>query len=102
MFTCEGIDTNQYQVYVLGTKLFIYDSSIKIETYQNEWYYGIIFIIENEGDGLISKHARYDIVHHYHMGWERLIINNKEGWKDLPFHAGTFRFLPEQIKVLEL
>jgi hypothetical protein len=48
------------------------------------------------------KDARYDIVHHYHMDWERLIINNKEGWKDLPFHKGTYRFLPNTIEVIEL
>jgi len=86
----------------MGNKLFIYHPSLKVETYQNQWYYGIIFFIKNEGDGLISKDARYDVVHHYHMDWERLIINSKSGWMDLPFHAGTYRFLPDQVKVLEL
>lgn len=99
----EEATVKQYDVYVLDKHLFVFDSSIiKYETYQCKWYYGIIFYIENEGDGLISKHARYDVVHHYHMDWERLIINDKEGWKDLPFHCGTFRFLPDEIKVLEL
>ena len=92
-----------YQMYVLSKqKLFIFGPQIKYETYSNEWYYGIIFLIPNEGDGLICKEGRYDIVHHYHMDWERLIINNKEGWKDLPFHGGTYKFLPEGIQVLEL
>lgn len=93
---------SQYKMYVLGKKLFIFDNDLKYETYQNEWYYGIIFLIPNEGDGLISKDARYDIVHHYHMDWERLIINTKSGFLDLPFHAGTYRFLPEGVQVLEL
>lgn len=86
----------------LANKLFVFDSDIKYETYNNKWYYGIIFIFENEGNGYLWKDARYDIVHHYHMDWERLIINNKEGCKDLPFHQGTYRFLPDSIKVIEL
>lgn len=89
-------------MHVIGKNLFMFDSDIKFETYKNEWYYGIIFTIEGAGDGIYNKDARYDIVHHYHMDWERLIINDKQGWKDLPFHEGTFRFLPEQIKVLKL
>ncbi len=101
-FVKEEVSVRQYQMYVLGKHLFIFDSNMKYETYQNEWYYGIIFFIDGEGDGLIYKDARYDVVHHYHMDWERLIINTKEGWKDLPFHEGTFRFLPDQVKVLEL
>jgi hypothetical protein len=98
----EKAPVKRYEMYTLGNKLFIFDSSIRIETYQNKWYYGIIFFFPNEGDGLISKDGRYDVVHHYHMDWERLLINNKDGVKDLPFHSGTFRFLPDEIKVLEL
>lgn len=86
----------------LHNKLFVFDDSIKYETYENQWYYGIIFIVEDGGDGLCHKHSKYDIVHHYHMDWERLIINNKEGVRDLPFHGGTYRFLPDGIKVIEL
>jgi hypothetical protein len=98
----EKVTVSQHETYVLGHKLFLFDISIKFETYQNDWYYGIIFIIENEGDGLMSPHARYDVVHHYHMDWERLIINNKGGWKDVPFYHGTFDMLPEGVKVIEL
>ena len=98
----EEINVRLYNTYVIGNKLFIFNPEIRYETYQNEWYYGIIFFIEGEGDDLICKDGRYDVVHHYHMDWERLLINNKDGWKDLPFHNGTFRFLPDQIKVLEL
>jgi hypothetical protein len=101
-FVREEVSVSQYQMYVLDKHLFLFDSSIRYETYQNESYYGIIFFIDGEGDGLICKDARYDVVHHYHMDWERLIINTKEGWKDLPFHKGTYRFLPDQIKVLDL
>ena len=89
-------------MYVLGKHLFIFDSNIKHEKYQNEWYYGIIFYVENDGDGIFCNDARYDIIHHYHMDWERLIINNKTGWIDVPFCEGTFKFLPEQIQVLKL
>lgn len=102
MQSLEEIKVRHYQTYVLGKKLFVFSLDTKFELYQNKWYYGIIFFVENEGDGLLSKNAKYDVVHHYHMDWERLIINNKEGWKDLPFHQGTYRFLPDGIKVLEL
>lgn len=102
MQNSEETNVQHYQTYVLGNKLFVFDLDMKFELYQNEWYYGIIFLVENQGDGLCYKDARYDVVHHYHMDWERLIINNKEGWKDLPFHQGTYRFLPDSIKVLEL
>lgn len=99
----EKPSVKQYEIYTLGKNLFIFDSSIvKYELYKNEWYYGIIFILENQGNGIFGPHARYDVVHHYHMDWERLVINDKEGWKDLPFHEGTFRFLPEGVKVLRL
>lgn len=90
------------RTYRLGNKLFVFDLDQKIETYQNEWYYGIIFVVEDGGDGYLRTKSTYDVVHHYHMGWERLNIANKEGVKDLPFHQGTYRFLPDNIKVVEL
>jgi len=92
----------QYQTYTLGNKLVIFDTYIRYETYENQSYYGIIFFIDNEGNSLICKDAKYDIVHHYHMDWERLIINDKEGWKDLPFNEGTYRFLPNNVRILEI
>jgi hypothetical protein len=101
-FISEELSVRQYQMYVLGNKLFIFPNHVRYETYSNEWYYGIIFIFEGEGNPSFGKDARYDVVHHYHMDWERLIINDKEGWKDIPFHEGTFRFLPDEIKVLKL
>lgn len=93
-----------YNIYVMGNKLFLFDNSIKYETYKNEWYYGIIFILEGKGYhcGLNALDARYDVVHHYHMDWERLNISDEKGWKDIPFHSGTYSMLPEQVKVLEL
>ncbi len=91
-----------YQTYVMGNKLFVFELNQRFETYQNEWYYGITFFVEDGGNGILYKESRYDVVYHYHMDWERLNINNKEGWKDLPFHKGTYRFLPDSIKVLEL
>ena len=91
-----------YNTYVLGKKLFIFPVTMKFETYQNKWYYGITFIIEGDGDGVINKDGKYDVVHHYHMEWERMNISNRKGWIDMPFHAGTYRFLPDEVKVLEL
>jgi len=92
----------EYQIYALGKKLIMFESHVRYETYQNKWYYGIIFFTDNEGDGLLHKDGRYDIIHHHHMDWERLIINNKQGWKDLPFHPGTYRFLPDSIRILDI
>lgn len=88
--------------YALGNHIFIFDSNLKYETYECEFYHGIIFIIENEGDGVLSKDARYDVVYHPNINWERLIINNRSGVKDVPFHEGTFHLLPEGIKVIKL
>lgn len=98
----EKPSVKSYSIYTMANKLFLYDNHIKIETYSNEWYYGIIFMVEEEEDIFFKGPARYDVVHHYHMDWERLLINNKQGCKDLPFHQGTYRFLPEGIQVLEL
>lgn len=98
----ENLSVRQYQTYTMGSKLFVFDSNLKFETYQNEWYYGIRFIIEDDGNGLLNKDGFYDVVHHYHMDWERLNISNKRGWNDIPFHAGTFGLLPEGVKVIEL
>jgi len=92
----------EYQVTALGNKLFIFDMDIRYETYSNEWYYGIIFTLPDKGNRTFNKDGKYDVVHHYHMDWERLIINDEQGWKDIPFHRGTYHFLPEGIKVLEL
>ena len=66
---------------------------IEYETYKNDSYYGIIF---KNGD------AKYDLVHHY-FDWTRMIISDKENaCRDLPFHEGTFRFLPSCVKVERL
>lgn len=65
-------------------------NEIEHETYKNDSYYGIIFK---------DAKGKYDLVHHY-FDWTRMIVNYPDGsYKDLPFHEGTFRFLPESIKI---
>lgn len=65
-------------------------NEIEHETYKNDSYYGIIF---KDGE------AKYDLVHHY-FDWTRMIVNYHDGsYKDMPFHEGTFRFLPNCVKI---
>lgn len=65
-------------------------NDIEYETYDESSYHGIIFK---------DSEARYDLIHHK-FDWDRMIVNYKDGsYKDLPFHEGTFRFLPACIKI---
>lgn len=66
------------------------ETAIEHETYDEPSYYGIIFK---------DSEAKYDLIHH-RIDWTRMIVNYKdESYKDLPFHEGTFRFLPDCVKV---
>jgi hypothetical protein len=92
----------EYEIYILDKYIFLYDSSIKFETYKCESYYGIIFMIDGDGNSIVNPtHGRYDVVHNFVLG-DRLLICNQNGWKDIPFHSGTFGFLPKGIEVIEL
>jgi hypothetical protein len=75
----------------LGTFVVSFDeATIEHETYDDKCYYGIIFK---------DQEAKYDLIHH-RIDWTRMIVNYKDGsYKDLPFHEGTFRFLPDCVKV---
>lgn len=88
--------------YKIGNKLFIFKNNLQFEIYTNDWYNSIIFTIKDGINTVFNEDSKYTVVHHYHIGWERLIINNKDGHKDLPFHHGTYRFLPPEIKIIEL
>lgn len=60
------------------------------EIYDQEWVSGIIFFDDN---------GKYDC-NHNKVDWNRLIINYKDGsCIDLPFHEGTFNFLPKGIEI---
>lgn len=69
--------------------LLSFDKDMKHETYDEPWYYGIIFY-DSEG-------GKYDVIQNYLLG-SRLIINNKDGWKDIPFKEATFSFLPPGVE----
>lgn len=67
-----------------------FNSDIKYEKYSCEWYYGIIFWI-NE--------IKYDLIHNKLMG-NRLLINEPSGkWQDVPLKLETFWLLPSEIKI---
>ena len=86
-------DAKLYKLFVLDNFQLIFDASIKHETYDTPWYYGIIFYLGE---------AKWEVIHNYLMG-NRMYISEREYWmRDIPFHKGTAGILPEQIKVLEL
>lgn len=70
----------------------MFEPSLKYETYKCEWYHGIIFY---------NSEGSYDVIHNNHLG-NRLLINNSEGWKDIPFKKATFGFLPPGVEALEI
>ncbi len=74
-----------------GDFVVSFSPDIKHETYENFSYRGVIFYDEN---------GKYDVIYHHTINWNRMIVNYPAGsYKDLPFHEGTFRFLPECVKV---
>lgn len=82
-----------YNIFVLDKYLITYPIGLEVETYNEKWYYGIIF---NTSEG------RFDVMHNYALG-NRLIINRKDGsWSDIPFKSATFDFLPEGVKTIEI
>lgn len=65
--------------------------NLDLEFYDNDSYMGVI--IRDGG-------TKYDIIYHHKIDWNRMIINRPDGsYQDMPFHEGTFRFLPEYVKV---
>lgn len=86
--------TRQYGTYVLDKYLIMYDLKFKIETYSCEWYYGIIFHLEN-GD-------RYDVVHNIYMGNRLIMRKGYWGSQDIPFKPSSFGCLPKGIETIEI
>jgi hypothetical protein len=89
----EKISVRQYDIYTLDKYLITFNSNIKYETYKCKWYYGIIFYVDD---------GKWDVGHNIYLG-NRLLISEHQYWmKDIPFHEGTFSFLPKGIEVLTL
>lgn len=66
-----------------------FPNTTRFETFNDpENYYGIIFKRDKE---------KYEVLD-CRLG-PRLLINNKDGVKDIPFHMGTAGLLPNFIKV---
>ncbi len=82
----------EYNIYILDKYIIHYDNSIIPEFFSEKSYYGIIFYI-NDG--------RYELIHNFHLG-NRILINEKSGWQDIPFKKETFGFLPPGVRAEEI
>jgi hypothetical protein len=79
--------------FTLDNYLITYESNIKFEEFSNEWYYGIIFYIDD---------FMYQLIHNYAFG-NRILTNNHDGWiSDIPFKPATFHLLPPGVTAKEL
>lgn len=71
----------------------MYPYGMNVETFDEEWYYGIIFRTEK---------GRYEAMHNYALG-NRILLNFHDGsWNDIPFKPATFGFLPEEVEAIEI
>jgi hypothetical protein len=77
-----------------------FDETVKHEKYSCEWYHGIIFYVYDDNSFLAGSYFRYDVIHNIYLG-NRILINDAEGWRDIPFEKSTFGFLPTCVKVSE-
>jgi hypothetical protein len=86
---------NKYQI--------AYPANMDAKTFDEEWYYGIIFTIEDK---------RYELIHNYQMDAERIFISHRGRvpslpdhyllGQDIPFKPVTFNFLPEGVTAKEV
>lgn len=84
---------SERRAFVLDKYLITYDSTIKVETFDDKWYYGIIFYLGN---------SRYQLIHNYALG-NRILISLYEGWcQDIPFKPATFDLLPSGVNAKEI
>ena len=89
----EPVNYREYHAYVLDTYLIMYPSNMNVETFNEEWYYGIIFRTEK---------GKYEAMHNYALG-NRILLNFHDGsWHDIPFKPATFGFLPEGVEAIEI
>lgn len=89
----EAASYKEYHAYVLDNVLIMYPSGMNVETFNEKWYYGIIFRTEE---------GRYEAMHNYALG-NRIILNFRDGsWNDIPFKPATFGFLPEGVEAIEI
>lgn len=80
--------------FILDTYIITYDSNIKTDKFDNEWYYGITFYT--------GPHSKCELIHNYALG-NRILLNPKEHWGfDIPFKPGTFHLLPDGITAEEI
>lgn len=92
----------EYEAYTLNhNTIIMFDTFIKHEKYSCEWYCGIIFYIPNDGNIITGNYGIYDVVNNKYMG-NRILVSNKDGWKDIPFKKTTFHFLPPGVRAIEL
>jgi hypothetical protein len=69
--------------------IFTVNDDIEYCTFDEKSYHGITFYVDGN---------QYELIRGV-MG-DRLVISHKDGsWKDVPFHEGTWGFLPEEIQI---
>lgn len=66
-----------------------FPKSMKHKIYYDGYCNGIIFY---------DRNCEYELSHN-NVDWNRLIISDNEGWRDLPFNEGTWKLLPDTIKI---
>ena len=77
--------------YILSKYKFIF-GDVKHEKYNCEDYFGIKFFLNNE---------EYDCLYNVYLGF-RLIVKNNDYFKDMPLNSNTIKFIPSEIKIMEL
>jgi hypothetical protein len=83
----------EYHAYVLDNYLIVYPSGMNVETFSEEWFYGIIFRTEK---------GKFEAMHNYALG-NRILLNFHDGsWHDIPFKPATFGFLPDGVEAIEI
>jgi hypothetical protein len=93
-----------YSIFQIGQYLLTYPRYMESETFFDEWYYGIIFFVED---------FKYEVIHNYAMDTERLFISQRPKYSglyhqcyflnnDIPFKPATFDFLPTGVTAKEL
>ncbi len=82
----------QNKIFILDKYLLTFDSNIKHEEHKCEIIYGIKFYFDNNN---------YDIFNNMYMG-NRMIINDENGWRDIPINDSSIELLPDCIKVSKL
>lgn len=77
-------------VLTIGGFRLTFPKDLEIETYECPDYRGVSFHVNG---------VKFDVLDNVALG-PRILISEGLGWlRDMPFHAGTARFLPDVVRV---